>query len=175
MAAELSGHLGYEHGQAPPGGAGHARNAFYGEDGPHPGIGRCGSSSRATVPVRSSHRSSQSTDGASTASTTRSSPCTGAGCRCATSSASGRAVPGRGRPRSDQPGHRRRPRRRPRWQVRPLEDVYPILFPDALIVNVRVLRRVGVNLEANASARPLVPADAEGAEFWPWVQTASSS
>src|ERR1044071_9361459 len=28
MAAELSEHLGYEHGQAPPGGAGNARNGF---------------------------------------------------------------------------------------------------------------------------------------------------
>src|SRR5437667_2539558 len=38
MAAELSEHLGYEHGQAPPGGAGNARNGFTEKTG-HTGHG----------------------------------------------------------------------------------------------------------------------------------------
>ena len=35
MAAELSEHLGYEHGQAPPGGVGNSRNGITPKDDPH--------------------------------------------------------------------------------------------------------------------------------------------
>jgi putative transposase len=61
------------------------------------------------------------------------------------------------------------------WQARPLEDVYPILFLDALIVKVRdggsVRNRacyvaVGVNLEGERDVLGLWFQAAEGAKFW---------
>ena len=84
MDAELSEHLGYERGQAPPGGAGNARNGFT-EKTIHTEHGsvrieqprdRASSFEPRIVPKHG---------GASTASTSGSSPCTRAGCRCATS------------------------------------------------------------------------------------------
>jgi hypothetical protein len=84
MAAELTDHLGYGHGEAPPGGTGNARNGMTPKT-IHTGHGsvqieqprdRAGSFEPRIVPSASA---------ASTASTTRSSPCTGAGCRCVTS------------------------------------------------------------------------------------------
>ncbi len=61
------------------------------------------------------------------------------------------------------------------WQARPLEDVYPILFLDALIVKVRdggaVRNRacyvaVGVNLEGERDVLGLWFQASEGAKFW---------
>ena len=61
------------------------------------------------------------------------------------------------------------------WQARPLEDVYPILFLDALIVKVRdggAVRNlacyvaVGVNLEGERDVLGLWFQRAEGAKFW---------
>jgi putative transposase len=61
------------------------------------------------------------------------------------------------------------------WQARPLEDVYPILFLDALIVKVRdggaVRNRacyvaIGVNLEGERDVLGLWFQAAEGAKFW---------
>jgi putative transposase len=61
------------------------------------------------------------------------------------------------------------------WQARPLEDVYPILFLDALIVKVRdggaVRNRacyvaIGVNLEGERDVLGLWFQQAEGAKFW---------
>jgi putative transposase len=61
------------------------------------------------------------------------------------------------------------------WQARPLEDVYPILFLDALIVKVRdggaVRNRacylaVGVNLEGEREVLGLWFQASEGAKFW---------
>ena len=84
MAAELTEHLGYEYGQAPPGGAGNARNGFS-EKTIHTGHGsvrieqprdRRGSFEPQILPKH--QRRFEGFD-------TRSSPCTAAGCRCATS------------------------------------------------------------------------------------------
>jgi putative transposase len=61
------------------------------------------------------------------------------------------------------------------WQARPLEDVYPILFLDALIVKVRdggAVRNkacyvaVGVNLEGERDVLGLWFQSSEGAKFW---------
>jgi len=61
------------------------------------------------------------------------------------------------------------------WQARPLEDVYPILFLDALIVKVRdggAVRNkacyvaIGVNLEGERDVLGLWFQQAEGAKFW---------
>jgi Transposase, Mutator family len=77
MAAELSEHLGYELGEAPPGGVGNARNGFS-EKTIHTEHG----SVRLEQPrdrQASSPRSCRSIGGASTASTRGSWRCTGAG------------------------------------------------------------------------------------------------
>ena len=66
------------------------------------------------------------------------------------------------------------------WQARPLEDVYPILFLDALLVKVRdggaVRNRacyvaIGVNLEGERDVLGLWFQQAEGAKFWLAVLT----
>jgi len=66
------------------------------------------------------------------------------------------------------------------WQARPLEDVYPILFLDALIVKVRdggaVRNRacyvaIGVNLEGERDVLGLWFQATEGAKFWLQVLT----
>ena len=66
------------------------------------------------------------------------------------------------------------------WQARPLEDVYPILFLDALIVKVRdggaVRNRacyvaIGVNLDGERDVLGLWFQATEGAKFWLQVLT----
>jgi transposase-like protein len=66
------------------------------------------------------------------------------------------------------------------WQSRPLEDLYPILFLDALLVKVRdggaVRNRacyvaIGVNLEGARDVLGLWFQQAEGAKFWLQVLT----
>lgn len=68
------------------------------------------------------------------------------------------------------------------WQVRPLDEVYPILYLDALYVNIKVSARVskravyvvlGINREGNKELLGLWigEADAEGAKFWLKVLT----
>ena len=61
------------------------------------------------------------------------------------------------------------------WQIRPLEDVYPILFLDALIVKIRdggAVRNkacyvaIGVSLEGERDVLGLWFQQAEGAKFW---------
>jgi putative transposase len=61
------------------------------------------------------------------------------------------------------------------WQARPLEDVYPILFLDALIVKVRdggAVRNkacyvaIGVNLDGERDVLGLWFQSSEGAKFW---------
>jgi putative transposase len=61
------------------------------------------------------------------------------------------------------------------WQARPLEDLYPILFLDALIVKVRdrgAVRNfacyvaIGVNLEGERDLLGLWFQHSEGAKFW---------
>ena len=66
------------------------------------------------------------------------------------------------------------------WQARPLEDVYPILFLDAMIVKVRdggtVRNRacyvaIGVNLDGERDVLGLWFQQTEGAKFWLQVLT----
>jgi len=66
------------------------------------------------------------------------------------------------------------------WQTRPLEDVYPILFLDAMIVKVRdggtVRNRacyvaIGVNLDGERDVLGLWFQQTEGAKFWLQVLT----
>ncbi|MBE9183143.1 IS256 family transposase [Oculatella sp. LEGE 06141] len=68
------------------------------------------------------------------------------------------------------------------WQVRPLEEVYPILYLDALYVNIKVSGRVskravyvvlGINREGNKELLGLWigEAETEGAKFWLKVLT----
>ncbi|NJL41508.1 MAG: IS256 family transposase [Leptolyngbyaceae cyanobacterium RM2_2_4] len=68
------------------------------------------------------------------------------------------------------------------WQVRPLDEVYPIVYLDALYVNIKVSGRVskravyvvlGVNREGNKELLGLWigEAEAEGAKFWLKVLT----
>jgi putative transposase len=66
------------------------------------------------------------------------------------------------------------------WQARPLEDVYPILFLDALVVKIRdggAVRNkacyvaIGVNLEGERDVLGLWFQQSEGAKFWLAVLT----
>ena len=62
------------------------------------------------------------------------------------------------------------------WQARPLEDVYPVVFLDALVLKIRdggsVVRKagylaLGVGMDGQSRrARPVVSREAEGAKFW---------
>ena len=69
-----------------------------------------------------------------------------------------------------------------RWQSRPLDLLYPIVYLDALYVNIRVSGRVskqavyvvlGINFEGNKELLGLWigPGEAEGAKFWLKVLT----
>jgi putative transposase len=175
MAAELSEHLGYEHGQAPPGGVGNARNGTTPKT-LHTGHGsvrveqprdRVGSFEPQIVPKHQR--------------------------RFAGFDDKIIAMYGRGMSVRDiqahlaelygvEVGHDLISRVTDavlddvrEWQQRPLEDVYPILFLDALIVKVRdggAVRNkacyvvVGVNLEGERDVLGLWFQNAEGAKFW---------
>jgi len=84
MEVELTDHLGYEHGESPPGGAGNTRNGstpktLSTEHGP------VEIETPAIATGASSRRSSASASAASRGSTRRSSRCTPGACRPATS------------------------------------------------------------------------------------------
>jgi putative transposase len=66
------------------------------------------------------------------------------------------------------------------WQQRPLEAVYPIVYLDALMVNVRdegavkkkaVYLALGVNLDGHKEVLGLWISSNEGAKFWLTVLT----
>src|SRR5574342_639935 len=66
------------------------------------------------------------------------------------------------------------------WQTRPLESLYPIVYVDCLVVNVRENQRVitkalylvlAVNLEGQKELLGMWLAQAEGAKFWLSVLT----
>ena len=175
MAAELTEHLGYEHGQAPPGGAGNARNGRTAKT-VHTGHGsvrieqprdRQGSFEPQIVPKH--QRRFEGFDDKII------------------------AMYGRGMSVRDiqahlaelygvEVGHDLISRVTDavlddvrEWQSRPLEDVYPILFLDALIVKVRdagAVRNkacyvaIGVNLEGERDVLGLWFQSSEGAKFW---------
>ena len=175
MAAELTDHLGYEHGQAPPGGAGNARNGTTPKT-LHTGHGsvrieqprdRAGSFEPRIV--RKRQRRFEGFDDKII------------------------AMYGRGMSVRDiqahlaelygvEVGHDLISRVTDavlddvrEWQARPLEDVYPILFLDALIVKVRdggAVRNlacyvaIGVNLEGERDVLGLWFQRSEGAKFW---------
>jgi hypothetical protein len=61
------------------------------------------------------------------------------------------------------------------WQTRPLEDVYPVVFLDALVLKIRdggsVIRKacylaLGINLDGDREVLGLWFQDTEGAKFW---------
>ena len=61
------------------------------------------------------------------------------------------------------------------WQARPLDDVYPVLFLDGLVVKIReggvVQRRdcyvaLGVNVEGQRNVLGMWVEQTEGAKFW---------
>jgi hypothetical protein len=84
MAAELTEHLGYERGEAPPGGVGNARNGLTAKT-IHTEHGSVRIEQPRDRRARSSRGSCPGISAVSRASTTRSWRCTGAACRCATS------------------------------------------------------------------------------------------
>jgi putative transposase len=175
MAAELTDHLGYEHGQAPSGGAGNARNGTTPKT-IHTGHGsvridqprdRAGSFEPQIVP-----KHQRRFDGFDDKII---------------------AMYGRGMSVRDiqahlaeiygvEVGHDLISRATDavlddvrEWQQRPLEDVYPILLLDALIVKIRdggAVRNkacyiaIGVNLEGERDVLGLWFQQAEGAKFW---------
>jgi putative transposase len=175
MAAELSDHLGYEHGQAPPGGVGNARNGTTPKT-IHTGHGsvriaqprdRQGSFEPQIVP-----KHQRRFDGFDDKVI---------------------AMYGRGMSVRDiqahlaelygvEVGHDLISRVTDavlddmrEWQQRPLEDVYPILFLDALIVKIRdggAVRNkacyvaIGVNLDGERDVLGLWFQSSEGAKFW---------
>lgn len=175
MAAELTDHLGYEHGQAPPGGSGNARNGMTPKT-VHTGQGsvrieqprdRAGSFEPRIV--RKHQRRFDGFDDKII------------------------AMYGRGMSVRDiqahlaeiygvEVGHDLISRVTDavlddvrEWQGRPLEDVYPILFLDALIVKIRdggAVRNkacyvaIGVNLDGERDVLGLWFQQAEGAKFW---------
>jgi putative transposase len=175
MAAELTEHLGYEHGEAPPGGAGNARNGTTPKT-IHTGHGsvrieqpRDRAGSFAPQIVRKHQRRFDGFDDKII------------------------AMYGRGMSVRDiqahlaeiygvEVGHDLISRVTDEvledvreWQARPLEDVYPILFLDALIVKIRdggAVRNkacyvaIGVNLDGERDVLGLWFQSAEGAKFW---------
>ena len=175
MAAELSEHLGYEHGQAPPGGVGNARNGTTPKT-VHTGHGsvrieqpRDRAGSFEPQIVRKRQRRFDGFDDRVI------------------------AMYGRGMSVRDiqahlgeiygvEVGHDLISRVTDavlddvrEWQQRPLEDVYPILFLDALIVKIRdggAVRNkacyvaIGVNLDGERDVLGLWFQSAEGAKFW---------
>jgi putative transposase len=175
MAAELTEHLGYEHGEAPPGGVGNTRNGTTAKT-VHTGHGsvrieqpRDRTGSFEPQIVRKHQRRFDGFDDKII------------------------AMYGRGMSVRDiqahlaelygvEVGHDLISRVTDavledvrEWQARPLEDVYPILFLDALIVKVRdggAVRNlacyvaVGVNLEGERDVLGLWFQRAEGAKFW---------
>jgi putative transposase len=175
MAAELAEHLGYEHGEAPPGGAGNARNGATAKT-IHTGHGsvrieqpRDRKGSFEPQIVRKHQRRFDGFDDKIV------------------------ALYGRGMSVRDiqqhlrelygvEVGHDLISRVTDavlddvrEWQARPLEDVYPILFLDALIVKVRdggAVRNkacylaIGVNLEGERDVLGLWFQNSEGAKFW---------
>jgi putative transposase len=175
MAAELSEHLGYEHGEAPPGGVGNARNGFS-EKTVHTGHGsvrieqprdRKGSFEPQIVPKH--QRRFAGFDDKIVAMY-------GRGMSVRDIQAQLRELYG------VEVGHDLISRVTDavlddvrEWQSRPLEDVYPILFLDALIVKVRdagAVRNlacyvaIGVNLEGERDVLGLWFQRSEGAKFW---------
>jgi putative transposase len=175
MAAELTEHLGYEHGQAPPGGVGNARNGTTAKT-IHTSHGsvrieqprdRKGSFAPRIVPKH--QRRFEGFDDKIVAMY-------GRGMSVRDIQAHLRELYG------VEVGHDLISRVTDavlddvrEWQARPLEDVYPILFLDALIVKVRdggaVRNRacyvaIGVNLEGERDVLGLWFQSAEGAKFW---------
>jgi putative transposase len=180
MVAELSEHLGYEHGQAPPGGAGNARNGTTPKT-IHTGHGsvrieqpRDRQGSFEPQIVRKHQRRFDGFDDKII------------------------AMYGRGMSVRDiqahlaeiygvEVGHDLISRVTDavlddvrEWQARPLEDVYPILFLDALMVKIRdggAVRNkacyvaIGVNLDGERDVLGLWFQSAEGAKFWLQVLT----
>jgi putative transposase len=175
MAAELSEHLGYEHGQAPPGGAGNARNGFTEKtiDSEHGSVrieqprDRQGSFEPRIGPKH--QRRFYGFD-------ERIIAMYGRGMSVRDIQAHLRELYG------VEVGHDLISRVTDavlddvrEWQARPLEDVYPILFLDALVVKVRdggAVRNkacylaIGVNLEGEREVLGLWFQDTEGAKFW---------
>jgi putative transposase len=175
MAAELTDHLGYAHGQAPPGGVGNARNGTTAKT-IHTGHGsvrieqpRDRAGSFEPQIVRKHQRRFEGFDDKII------------------------AMYGRGMSVRDIQAHLAELYRVEvghdlisrvtdavledvrEWQARPLEDVYPILFLDALIVKVRdggAVRNkacyvaIGVNLEGERDVLGLWFQSGEGAKFW---------
>jgi putative transposase len=180
MAVELTDHLGYEHGQAPPGGVGNARNGTTAKT-IHTGHGsvriaqpRDRQGSFAPQIVRKHQRRFDGFDDKII------------------------AMYGRGMSVRDiqahlaeiygvEVGHDLISRVTDavlddvrEWQARPLEDVYPILFLDALIVKIRdggAVRNkacyvaIGVNLDGERDVLGLWFQSSEGAKFWLQVLT----
>jgi putative transposase len=180
MAAELCEHLGYEHGQAPPGGIGNARNGTTPKT-VHTGHGsvridqpRDRAGSFEPQIVRKHQRRFEGFDERII------------------------AMYGRGMSVRDiqahlaefygvEVGHDLISRVTDavlddvrEWQSRPLEDLYPILFLDALTVKIRdggAVRNkacyvaIGVNLEGERDVLGLWFQSAEGAKFWLAVLT----
>ena len=175
LQAELSEHLGYEPHREPPGGVGNTRNGSSGKT-LRPSTGRCGSRRRGTATAASSRSSSARASGASTASTRRSSRSTGAACRRRDIEAHlaelygvsvGRDLISRVTDAVIEDVRE--------WQTRPLEELYPIVFLDALVLKIReggaVQRKacyiaLGVTLEGDRDVLGLWFQDNEGAKFW---------
>jgi putative transposase len=175
MAAELTDHLGYGHGEAPPGGTGNARNGMTPKT-IHTGHGsvrieqprdRAGSFEPQIVPKR--QRRFDGFDDKIIAMY-------GRGMSVRDIQAHLRELYG------VEVGHDLISRVTDavlddvrEWQARPLEDLYPILFLDALIVKVRdagAVRNlacyvaIGVNLEGERDVLGLWFQRSEGAKFW---------
>ena len=181
MEVELTDHLGYEPHQEPPGGAGNTRNGTTPEDaddraraGPdraRRGIAT-GASSRQIVSKR--QRRFEGFDEKILALYSR-----GLSTRDIEAHLRG-DLRREGRPGADLPRHRRGHGRRARVGSRPLEDVYPVLFLDALVLKIRdggsVQRRacylaLGVTLDGDRDVLGMWFQETEGAKFWMQVLT----
>jgi len=175
MAAELSEHLGYEHGQAPPGGVGNARNGT---------TAKTIHTDHGSVRIEQPRDRNASFEPQIVPKHQR---------RFEGFDDKIIAMYGRGMSVRDiqahlaelygvEVGHDLISRVTDavledvrEWQARPLEDVYPILFLDALIVKVRdggAVRNkacyvaIGVNLEGERDVLGLWFQSSEGAKFW---------
>jgi putative transposase len=180
MDVELTEHLGYEHGQSPPGGAGNTRNGstpktLVTEHGPvRIDTPRDRDSSFEPRVVRKRQRRFEGFDEKIIALYAR-------GLSVRDVQAHLAEIYG------VQVGHELISRVTDAvmddaraWQTRPLDDVYPIVFLDCLVLKVReggsVQRRacylaLGVNLDGERDVLGLWFQDTEGAKFWLQVLT----
>ena len=181
MEVELTDHLGYEPHQEPPGGAGNTQERVDVEDVDHRARARWRSRRRAIGTGRLSRRSCASVSGVLRGSTTRSSRSIRRGLSTRDIEAHLEEIYGVkvGRDLISQVTDAVMDDARA-WQTRPLDDVYPVVFLDALVLKIRdggrVQRRacylaLAIGMDGERDVLGMWFQANEGAKFWMQVLT----